>query len=185
MMKPRDRRSDEDLLAAAVADDAAFSVFYSRYEKLVLAFFRKTAGPGEVAVDLTAEVFAELVESLDRFDPDQGSGSSWLFGIARNVLARSRRRGQVEDRSRRRLGLPLLVVADETIDRIERSLGADSVTELLTRLPDAQRAAIEARILQERDYGEIARELRCSESVVRQRVSRGLRSLRSVMKESP
>jgi DNA-directed RNA polymerase specialized sigma24 family protein len=33
-------------------------------------------------------------------------------------------------------------------------------------------------VLEERDYGDIARELRCSEAVVRQRVSRGLGRLR-------
>jgi hypothetical protein len=46
-------------------------------------------------------VFAELVLSLDRFDPQAGSGSGWLFGIARNVLARPRARlvcGLVRDR---------------------------------------------------------------------------------------
>jgi len=184
-MKAKDRRSDEELLIAAVSDDAAFSVFYRRYEQLVLAFFARTAGRGELAADLSAEVFAELVVSLRRFDPNAGSGSGWLFGIARNVLARSRRRGQVEDRARRRLGLPPIVITDATVDRIESSFGAERVNELLAALPEAHRVAVHARVIQERDYDEIARELRCSESVVRQCVSRGLRSLRSFIKENP
>jgi RNA polymerase sigma-70 factor (ECF subfamily) len=37
---------------------------------------------------------------------------------------------------------------------------------------------VQGRVLEERDYQELARTLDCSESVVRQRVSRGLRSLR-------
>jgi len=37
---------------------------------------------------------------------------------------------------------------------------------------------VQGRVLEERDYHELARTLDCSESVVRQRVSRGLRSLR-------
>jgi RNA polymerase sigma factor (sigma-70 family) len=48
----------------------------------------------------------------------------------------------------------------------------------LSELPDDQRLAIEGRVLEERDYEELAQRLSCSESVVRQRVSRGLRSLR-------
>jgi DNA-directed RNA polymerase specialized sigma24 family protein len=49
----------------------------------------------------------------------------------------------------------------------------------LERLPEPQREAIRARMLDELEYPEIARGLRCSEAVVRQRVSRGLRVLRT------
>ncbi len=58
------------------------------------------------------------------------------------------------------------------------------VTELLDRLPDEQRDAIRARILDERPYGEIAGELQTSELVVRKRVSRGLAALRKSMEET-
>jgi RNA polymerase sigma factor (sigma-70 family) len=184
-MGKRDRRSDEELLGAAAGDDEAFAVFYRRYERLVLAYFVRAVGGGELAADLTAETFAELVSSLSRFDASVGSGSGWLFGISRNVLARSRQRGRVEDRARRALSLPQLAVSDEMIERIERDLGDAQALELLSRLPEAQRAAIEAHVLGERDYGQVASQLACSESVVRQRVSRGLRTLRQLLREAP
>jgi RNA polymerase sigma factor (sigma-70 family) len=53
------------------------------------------------------------------------------------------------------------------------------VTEALADLPTEQRNAIEARVLRQREYADIASELHCSEAVVRKRVSRGLRSLRT------
>jgi len=53
----------------------------------------------------------------------------------------------------------------------------------LAGLPADQREALLKRVVQERSYEEIAHELRCSEVVVRQRVSRGLRTLRSEMEE--
>jgi RNA polymerase sigma-70 factor (ECF subfamily) len=43
--------------------------------------------------------------------------------------------------------------------------------------------AIEAHHLEERGYAEIAAELQCSESVVRKRVSRGLASLRTQLRQ--
>ncbi|MBX5470690.1 MAG: sigma-70 region 4 domain-containing protein [Thermoleophilaceae bacterium] len=55
--------------------------------------------------------------------------------------------------------------------------------ELVERLPPDQRDAVTARIVDERDYAGIARDLRCSESVVRQRVSRGLRALKVRLQE--
>jgi len=39
-------------------------------------------------------------------------------------------------------------------------------------------------VLDERSYDEIAAELRCSKSVVRQRVSRGIRAMRDQIKEA-
>jgi RNA polymerase sigma-70 factor (ECF subfamily) len=51
------------------------------------------------------------------------------------------------------------------------------------QLPDTERAAVRARVLDGRDYDEIAAELRCSESVVRQRVSRGLARVRTRLSE--
>lgn len=182
-MQPSDRLSDEELLDASKADDAAFAVFYRRYERPVVGYLVRAVGHGEVAADLAAEVFAELVISLDRFDPGVGTASGWLFGIARNVLARSRQRGRVEDRARRRLGLPVMAVTDEQIERIEADFADSRAVRLLWSLPEAQREAVHARILAGRAYPEIAHELQCSESVVRQRVSRGLRSLRQLIQE--
>lgn len=72
-----------------------------------------------------------------------------------------------------------LVLTDAALERIEAA--ADVATVALDSLPADQRAAIEARILDERDYAEIASTTRTSEAVVRKRVSRGLAGLRSRM----
>jgi len=76
---------------------------------------------------------------------------------------------------RRRLGLPVLEVADEAVERLA---GDERVVELLERLSADQAGAVRARILEDRGYPDIAARLRCFEAVVRQRVSRGLSALR-------
>jgi DNA-directed RNA polymerase specialized sigma24 family protein len=43
---------------------------------------------------------------------------------------------------------------------------------------------VKGRVLHERSYDELALSLRCSQSVVRQRVSRGLRSLRQTLERT-
>jgi RNA polymerase sigma-70 factor (ECF subfamily) len=50
-------------------------------------------------------------------------------------------------------------------------------------LPDDQRAAILARVVDERDYEEIAADVATSPSVIRKRVSRGLATMRSQLDE--
>src|SRR6202035_495572 len=170
--------SDEGLLARTPSDAQAFAEFYRRWERPVAGFFVRAVGTGDVAADLTAEVFAEALSSASRFDPARGEAAAWLFGIARHLLARSRERGRVEDEARLRLGMPLLALDDELIARIEAA-GEDRALGLMDGLPEDQRSALQARVLDEQGYDEIAAELQCSESVVRKRVSRGLAAIRT------
>lgn len=181
-MDPLERLSDEDLLAATGRRPEAFGLFYRRHERAMLVFFLRRVSTAEAAADLTAEVFAAALASVGRFRPGRAPAVAWLYAIANNKLASSRKRGRVEERARRRLGAEPLVLTDDALERVEAladaERGAAVVNELMDRLPPEQHDAIRSRILEDRDYDEIASVLQCSQGVVRQRVSRGLRNLR-------
>jgi RNA polymerase sigma factor (sigma-70 family) len=180
-----DPRSDADLLLATPQHPEAFAELYRRNERAMLVYFLRRTRSGELAADLTAEVFAAALAAAPRFRPrGDAPAQAWLFAIARHVFARSRRRARVEDRARRRLGMAPLELTDEMVASIEslddRAEG-EAAAALLEDLPYDQREALRARVVEEREYDDIARELCCSEAVVRQRVSRGLASLRARM----
>jgi RNA polymerase sigma-70 factor, ECF subfamily len=177
------RLGDGELLQRTGEDAQAFGAFYDRFERDLLAYFFRATRRADIAADLTAEVFAAALESAGGFDPRHGSARAWLFGIARHELADLWERGRVEDRARRRLGMEPVALTDELIERIEQ-LEHDGSVALLKALPEDQRLAVQGRILDERGYGELADELCCSESVVRQRVSRGLRALRRRLEQT-
>ncbi len=59
----------------------------------------------------------------------------------------------------------------------------DRVDALLRRLPPDQARAVRARVIDEQEYAQIARQVQTSESVIRPRVSRGLATLRAIVKE--
>jgi RNA polymerase sigma-70 factor (ECF subfamily) len=103
---------------------------------------------------------------------------AWLYGIAAKKLSDSRRRGRVEARARRRLALDPIAVEDEDMERIPAIAEAVDVAAAVASLSEEQRAAVIARVVDEREYAEIAADLACSEMVARKRVSRGLRVLR-------
>jgi RNA polymerase sigma-70 factor (ECF subfamily) len=176
---------DAALVAAIAArDEAAFTVFYRRYLPVVLRWCLRETGNREIAADLSSEVFAAALISARRYRPEQGSVLAWLLGIARNKLLESRRRKRVEDSARRRLQLAPVALSSGDLDRVEELASLDEdILALAQGLSAPLREALEARVVQERPYEEIASELRCSQSVVRQRVSRALKSLRSQMEE--
>ncbi|HWH09997.1 MAG TPA: RNA polymerase sigma factor [Solirubrobacteraceae bacterium] len=180
-----DDTTDVALVAAtARGNDAAFALMYRRYLPLVVRWCLRETGNAEVAADLAAEVFAASLSASRRYRSDEAPVSAWLLGIARNKLRESRRRGRVEDSARRRLGVEPVAISDLDLGRVEELASLDEgLAALVDGLPEDQRAALLGRVVEERSYEEIAVELRCSESVVRQRVSRALKRLKSQLEE--
>ena len=170
--------NDEELLSAR--DAASFELFYCRHVEPLLGFFARRTGDPELAADLCAETFAAALASRHRYRRELGAAAGWLYGIATKKLADAQRRGYAERRMCRRLGMERLELTDQDIARIQ-SLGERSAGSLLEGLAVPQREAVEAHVIDERGYGEIARELQTSEAVVRKRVSRGLATARERM----
>ena len=175
-MNSAEQRSDTELLLAARTSSDAFGVFYERHVASVLAFFRRRVPGPEEAFDLTAETFAAALASVPRFEPGPEPPRAWLFAIARHKLSEALRSSRIQDEARRALAMQPIQLDDEAIEILEMTARAGAVVLLETLAPD-QRDAVKARHLEERGYAEIAAELRCSESVVRKRVSRGLGAL--------
>src|SRR5919201_3981463 len=96
---------DNALLLAAADDPEAFARFYRRHVAGVIAYFRRRTGDAELAADLTAETFAAELAGRRRFAPERGPAAAWLYGIARRQLVTLQRRGHVERRARRRMGM--------------------------------------------------------------------------------
>jgi RNA polymerase sigma factor (sigma-70 family) len=181
-MKNWEQRSDAELLLAARTRSEPFGVFYERHFASVLAFFRRrTPGPEE-AFDLAAETFAAALASVPRFQPGPEPARAWLFAIARHKLSEAMRSSRVQDDARRALAMQPIELDDQAIELLEATASAPTI-ELLDTLTATQREAIEAHHLDERGYAEIAGELRCSESVIRKRVSRGLAALQAQLRK--
>jgi RNA polymerase sigma-70 factor (ECF subfamily) len=131
-----------------------------------------------VAGDLVAETFAQVIVSAKKFrGGDDEAASAWIDGIARNLLRHFRRRGAVEARARRTLGIEVAVrsalAAAPTVE------ADDVASSALLRLPASEKEAITLRVLEGMSYQEIGAALNTNAVAVRQRVSRGLRTLRT------
>jgi RNA polymerase sigma factor (sigma-70 family) len=173
-----ERRSDQELLVLARDTPQAFGAFYRRHVHAVHGYFRRRVFDVEAAFDLTAETFAAALRAVPRYEPRPEPARAWLFGIARNTLLEALRRGQVEDRARRALSMEPIVLDEDDVATLEL-LAETPALQAIDELPDDHRDAVVARHINGESYAEIAERLACSQSVVRQRVSRGLRTLRT------
>lgn len=173
-----DRLSDEELLVRAREQPQAFGAFYARHVGAVQGYFARRVHSPEAAFDLTAETFASALRSVPRYEPRPEPARAWLFAIARHTLSEARRRGRVQDEARRALAMEPVVLDDDDVESLTL-LAETPALEALAGLPEEQQGVVAARHLDGESYAEIAARLTCSESVVRQRVSRGLRTLRT------
>jgi RNA polymerase sigma-70 factor (ECF subfamily) len=86
------------------------------------AYFWRRTQDAELTADLTAETFAAALDGCGRFDPERRPAIGWLYGIANHQLGRLARRGAVETRYRRRMGMARIELDDEELERVEEDV---------------------------------------------------------------
>jgi RNA polymerase sigma-70 factor, ECF subfamily len=170
------------LLEAALAgDEGAFVALYRRWQGPLFRFTLHMCGSDSLAEDVTQEVFVALAEVGQRFDPQKGRLSSYLFGMARNIVRRRLRREQfyeaLEDDQDRDGGTPTdqhpQGAAFDPAMLFDRESAVQLVRRAVCALPVSYREAVVLCDLQEMTYAEAASVLSCPVGTVRSRLHRG------------
>ncbi|HET6831584.1 MAG TPA: RNA polymerase sigma factor [Solirubrobacterales bacterium] len=177
MMRSRFSRA-----ANPLASSDGFAAFYERNAKQLLIWFVKRVVEPEIAMDLTAETFAQAFRSRGRFrGSTEGEATGWLFGIARHQLGSFIRRGKAERAAVERLKIQVPALSEfehhQALDLADAPRIRSAVREALTGISTEQQRAVWLRIVEEREYGEVADRLAISPDAARARVHRGLRTL--------
>jgi RNA polymerase sigma-70 factor (ECF subfamily) len=170
-----DYESDERLLIeAAQRDPIRFAELYENNFDRVYAFVAYRVRDRDEAQDLTAEVFHQALDSIQRFQWQGVPFAAWLLGIASKLLADHWKR----------LGRRQETPADEL-----EEAGSDAAIEqramlfqLVDALPPDQRQVIIRRFVDQRSIREIAHELGRSEGAIKQLQFRALQGLRAQMR---
>lgn len=165
---------------------------YDRHARELLGFFTRRTHDPHLALDLLSETFLAAFEHRDQCRAgSEGEAASWLYRIAANQLAAHYRRGAIERRATERFAAALRAPSAEELSAIEWLAEAgeagegSAVMRALAGLSDDQSRAIQARVLDERSYESVSRELGVSQQAARARVSRGLRALRRAVAGDP
>jgi RNA polymerase sigma factor (sigma-70 family) len=174
--------TDEQLLRTEGRE--AFGVFYDRHARTLLAYLLRRTRDAEAAADLTAETFAAAIIARQRFRPGPLPAAAWLFGIANHKLADYQRQGRAERRALQRLGVERPPLGEDDA-RVAAIMAEEVSMQLLASLPDDERDAVRAHVIEGRDYAEIAAAAVISAPAARMRVSRGLGRLRARIGRRP
>ncbi|WP_327287503.1 RNA polymerase sigma factor [Streptomyces sp. NBC_01198] len=171
-----DDSSDAAALARSARDPAAFEPLVARHTGALHGYLARRA-PG-AADDLVAEVWLRAFAGRAGFDRARGTARSWLFGVARHVLAahwrESRPVAEAEDGA-----------ATDPWQAVDQRLDAAAVAPLIRRtlreLPAVERELLLLVIWEELTPSEAAAVVGIPQGTARSRLHRARTRLRDAL----
>jgi len=168
--------SDEDLLMRIRSgDEEAFLWLYRRRQGAIYRFTLHMSGSATVAEDITQEVFLALLREECGYDPDRGTLSGYLFGIARKLVLRHLERGRADvqlEAGGEDSVLPELAIAQDPLEHLTQHERIEALRRAVVTLPRRYREVVVLCDLEEVDYADAAVVLGCPIGTVRSRLHR-------------
>ena len=173
--------SDADLIVKiGEGDRVAFEELYRRFARPVLGLAVRLLGDHGRAEDAAQDTFAAVWRSAKSFSPERGSGSAWLFAVARHATI---------DRARQRVD-PVVAEVNDTAsaeagpaEAAEQAWLAWGVHAALERLPERERLVLELAYYSELSQSEVASYLDIPLGTVKTRTRAGLARLATLLEE--
>jgi RNA polymerase sigma-70 factor (ECF subfamily) len=155
------------------ADESALQEVYDQYSSFVFGLAARVTGDVAAAEDVTQEVFLQVWQRPEVFDPARGTMRAWLGTLAhRRSVDHIRREEACRRRTLReaQAGMPPpdieeLAVALATAERVRLAVDA---------LPEDQRAAVRLAYFGGKTYRQVATELGIPEGTAKSRLRIGL-----------
>ncbi len=161
-------------------DRAALGQLYERYVDAIYRYMLYRTGSHETAEDLSAEVFAQMLTSIARYEDMGVPFGAWLFRIARARLVDHWRRNRIREAQ--------TVVLSEDVE--EFLVGAESadlgrenyeLLQALSYLTKAERDLVLLRFASNLSNQEIALVVNSNPNAVKSMLYRALRKLRDIL----
>jgi RNA polymerase sigma-70 factor (ECF subfamily) len=165
---------DELLLRMRCGDEQAFVALYRRRQGGIYRFALHMTGSAAFAEDVTQEVFLVLICEDCGYDPERGTLSGYLFGIARKLSLRrleTLRADITLDPEGDSAPVEFSVIEDPVLD-LTRKEGIEALRRAVQALPRRYREVVVLCDLEELDYTEAAAVLGCPIGTVRSRLHR-------------
>lgn len=169
-------------LAAGLAGGSrdALAETYRRWSTLVHTIAFRSLGDRQDAEDVTQQVFVSAWNGRHSLRPDEGSLAAWLVGITKHRVADVRTQRYRAHRNLQAVATQSVTAPGPTDDEpAERLL----IVHELERMGDPRGTVLRMAFIEDRPQVEIARTLDLPIGTVKSHVRRGLRELRTRLKE--
>lgn len=174
--------TDDERIAAAIArgDEQALEEAHQRWSRPVFAFLVRRMGERPAAEDVLQQVFLEVWQKAERFDPDRGTFLAWMMAIAnsRSLDSLRKRVPDPVDPTEQGIGDPARG-ADR--DEVEEFLASWNFARMVERLPAEEAEPIRLRFNDDLSQTEIARRTGVPLGTVKSRMVSGMKRLRQEM----
>ncbi len=168
--------TDEDLLLQMRSgDEEAFVELYRRRQGAIYRFALHVTGSRTLAEDITQDVFLALIRDDCGYDPERGTLSGYLFGIARKLVLRNLERTRADvalDANSDEGGSPELAACTDPLAELTQGEGIAALRRAVLALPRRYREVVVLCDLEEVDYADAASVLGCPIGTVRSRLHR-------------
>ncbi len=181
-------RTDHELLTdAADGNGEAYGVFFRRHVRAITSYAVRRCNNSEEVADLVAETFMTALGAAGRYRPEMPTALPWLFGIARRVLYRQRRKAAGMVRLRVKAGNVYPRYHGSEEDAVNASIDAarqaPALEAALDRLPKGEREVLELVAYDGLTPSEAAMVLDLTPNAARLRLSRARKRMRMWLEE--
>ncbi|MEP6753950.1 MAG: sigma-70 family RNA polymerase sigma factor [Chthonomonadales bacterium] len=180
--------TDEDLLRrCADGDGSSLEELTRRHQAAIYRFLLRMLGSPEDAEEAALDVFVRAWQHAGRFQY-RAKVATWLYRIAVNIArdVHSRKRSRPQEpwpENGDLLSMSVGSAETDALTNLERNLSSQKLKVALQSLSDGDRLILVLYYLEDRDYDEIQAITGLSYTVLKTRLARARKRLRSIIGE--
>ncbi|QDT39622.1 sigma-70 family RNA polymerase sigma factor [Stratiformator vulcanicus] len=178
--------SEPILPAIAAGDRSAVARCLDRFGGLVWSMARRYLRDDAEAEDAVQEVFIELWQKADIYDPARGAESTFVTMLARRrLIDRMRRNDRRPEAASLESTIDVVAVQDADVDSLVSQEEARRVRDGLEQLRDEEQRVIRLAIFDGLSQTQISQRLDMPLGTVKSHALRGIKKLRAGLRQPP
>ncbi len=185
----QDNSRDKDLLVRiAKKDPVALSLLYDQYNRLLFGLLISIVKKKTEAEDLLQEVFAQIWEKAEQYDPERGSAYTWIVSLTRNKGIDRLRSKVYKEQKKQSTSLdnedvyyPLFSKENNPLENTILADRAKMVRDALQQISEKQRKVIQISYFEGLSQSEISEEYDIPLGTVKTRMRDGMIKLRDIL----
>ncbi|OGC88038.1 hypothetical protein A2419_00215 [Candidatus Adlerbacteria bacterium RIFOXYC1_FULL_48_26] len=174
--------TDEELLAASIAQPSLFALLVRKYEEPFLRKAMSIVRSKEEAEDIVQEAFTKIYMNAAKFKKQDGAQfSSWGYRVLINTALTHYQKQKRKGERQMELDEEIwAIIPDRTMRQFEKKEFMDEVASVLSRLPAPFAKALSSFFIEGKSQEEMAEEEGVSVGAIKTRVHRAKKEFKKI-----